>query len=156
VKTSYAKRPLGSFYWVLSLLIFVILPIYAASISQVPILSIEINKKVFQLEIVTSAKDRQRGLMYRSSLNNDRGMLFIYPNPGDHRIWMKNTLIPLTVIWVDQFAVVLAVKRLVPCIEVNCPVFSSRERSRFIIELNADAHNISVGDQIPDLLEIGA
>jgi uncharacterized membrane protein (UPF0127 family) len=139
----------------LILVISALVPNNVSSVNSLPLISVEINLKIFQLEVASSSKDRQRGLMYRRSLDNDQGMLFIYPNPGDHRIWMKNTLIPLTVIWVDRFSVVTAVKYLKPCYVVNCPVSSSPEPSSFIIELNSDAHDISVGDEIPDLLKKG-
>jgi uncharacterized protein len=127
---------------------------YAYSDNRLPKVSIEINGKVFLLEVAASTKDRQRGLMYRRSLNENEGMLFIYPSSSNNRIWMKNTLIPLTVIWVDQFSEVLTVKKLAPCDQTICPVFSSHGLSSFIIELNGGAHHISPGDKIPDLLEI--
>jgi len=68
----------------------------------------------YLLEIARSAKQRNHGLMFRDHLDSRQGMLFIYPRSGNHRIWMKNTLIPLTVVWVDEGNKVIGVRKLSP------------------------------------------
>ena len=53
------------------------------------------------VEVVADPESRARGLMYRPSLAENRGMLFLFPAPDVHSFWMKDTLIPLDMIWLD-------------------------------------------------------
>lgn len=58
--------------------------------------------KVIQVETAYSNIDLLRGLMYRTSLASDRGMLFVYPRPNRYQTVMYNVLIPLDIIWMDS------------------------------------------------------
>ncbi|RME14601.1 MAG: DUF192 domain-containing protein [Alphaproteobacteria bacterium] len=64
----------------------------------------------FSVEIADDDAERQRGLMFRDHLAAAHGMLFIYPRPGGYRFWMKNTLIPLDMIFIRPDGVVQAVR----------------------------------------------
>lgn len=113
--------------------------------------NIIINGVEYHLEIAKTRAQRSRGLMYRKSLAEKEGMLFIYPGSGDHRIWMKNTLMPLTVIWLDSNESVIAVKQLQPCGANFCPGYGVSRSSKYIIELKAGSHGIKPGDRISGL-----
>ena len=56
----------------------------------------------FSVELATTDQERARGLMYREAVNNNSGMLFIFNQPDRHSFWMKNTLIPLDIIWLND------------------------------------------------------
>jgi uncharacterized protein len=59
------------------------------------------NGHQVQAEIAFTQEDLQRGLMGRDSLAQNAGMLFVFPHPGKHPIWMVNTFVPLDILWMD-------------------------------------------------------
>ena len=101
--------------------------------------------EAYELEIARSLQQRLHGLMYREQLDKRQGMLFIYPQSGNHRIWMKNTLIPLTVIWIDDIGTIIGIKKLFPCNADPCPSYGVSKPSRYILELNAENHGLYSG-----------
>jgi uncharacterized membrane protein (UPF0127 family) len=110
-----------------------------------------INSHIYSLEIAKTQDQRQHGLMFRKKLASKNGMVFVYPNSNIHYIWMKNTKIKLTVIWVNKDGEVLSIKRLEPCLQDPCKIYGLKQPSRYIIELNHQTHDIKIGDQISGL-----
>jgi len=101
------------------------------------------------IEIADNSYERQTGLMYRESMEDDQGMLFIYDNEAPRAFYMKNTYIPLDIIYfaADSTAVSFQ-KNAQPQDETSLP---SGEPAQFVLELNAglaDDWNIEVGDKI--------
>jgi uncharacterized membrane protein (UPF0127 family) len=110
-----------------------------------------LNGEEYLLEIAQSVTQRRRGLMFRKHLDERQGMLFIFPRSGDHRIWMKNTLIPLTVIWLDEKNEIISVKKLLPCTSDPCPVYGVSKSSKYILELSGGNHDLKPGLKIDGL-----
>ena len=86
--------------------------------------------------------------MFRDRLDKRQGMLFIYPRSGDHRIWMKNTLIPLTVVWIDETRTVIGIKKLAPCTADPCPSFGVSRPSKYVLELNNENHGLNLHQRL--------
>ncbi len=103
-----------------------------------------------KVEIAQSASELERGLQYRRSLDKDAGMLFIFPQNVEAAFWMKNTLIPLDMFWLDQDKKVVYIeKSAAPCLQEQCPTYGPKEMVRYVLEANAgfaDAYNINIGD----------
>ena len=110
--------------------------------------SLVINGVEYSIEIAKTSKQRSQGLMFRESLDIRRGMLFVYPRSGNHRIWMKNTLIPLSVIWLDDNETVIEVKILPPCKLDPCPSYGVSKPAKYIIELSSEVMGVKSGDII--------
>ena len=89
----------------------------------------------FQIELATTPEDRRRGLMFREQLPENEGMLFIFPQTQKHSFWMKNTFIPLDMIFIDKE------KRIVGIVENAEPMTTETRTvptaSKYVLELNA-------------------
>ena len=101
-----------------------------------------------EVEIPSNLKDFNRGLMFRESLENDKGMLFIFERVGQYSFYMKNTTIPLDVAFVTEDGIVESIKSLEPNDET---AVSSDGQVLFAIEANRGwfaENNVEVGDEI--------
>jgi hypothetical protein len=105
-----------------------------------------IGRKTFTLEVADTDATRQLGLMYRDSLPANRGMLFIFPDEQRLGFWMKNTRIPLDIIYLDSAGQVVCIRQMKPFDERSVP---SGSPARFAIELNQGAAAaVKVGDKL--------
>ena len=91
-------------------------------------------------ELADTTEQRARGLMFRDSLAKDRGMLFTVPEPQHWTFWMKNTRIPLDIIWMDRNKKIVHVERNVPTCprtDDGCPQYQPNEAASYVLELAA-------------------
>jgi len=102
-----------------------------------------------KVEVAQSNSELERGLQYRETMPRDEGMLFVFPQDVQAGFWMKNTLLPLDMIWLNEGKKVVYIeKNAPPCLQENCPVYGPQETIRYVVEANAgfaDANNIQVG-----------
>lgn len=110
-----------------------------------------INDNCFYVELATTPDDRARGLMFREHLDPDKGMLFIFEEEGVHPFWMKNTLIPLDIIWISEDKeVVFISKNTQPCKTDICPSINPSKKAKYVLEVNggiSDKIGLNVGDK---------
>jgi hypothetical protein len=79
-----------------------------------------------------------KGFQNRKFLSQDRGMLFIFPNTKKHSFWMKDTLIALDIIWIDDNKrVVTIMPGVLPCETEQCPVYAPSKDARYVLEVNS-------------------
>lgn len=98
------------------------------------------NGTTLFVEIADSPDTRAQGLMFRPSMAPDRGMLFLFPERGDHAFWMKNTLISLDIFWLDQTGTIIHLEPNVPICtrkDDGCPRYKAPSKSLQVLELNA-------------------
>lgn len=112
------------------------------------------EKKCFKVEIAADDVSRQQWLMLREKLDEDKWMIFVFDEEWTHSFWMKNTLIPLDMIWINEnnweFRVV-DIKTAEPCVTEKCDVYTPGWKSRFVLEINswlAKYFDINVWDLI--------
>lgn len=97
----------------------------------------------FAVEVASDAASRQKGLMLRTSLEPDKGMLFVFDTEGEYSFWMKNTLIPLDMIWMNaDKKIVFIQENAQPCLPAQaggtvCPTMNPGVAALYVLEVNA-------------------
>ncbi len=107
---------------------------------------------VYRLELALTPEDQAQGLMFRESLPERTGMLFIFPEDAPHQFWMKNTMIPLDMIWMDAAGKVLFVSAdTPPCRADPCGTYGPEAPARQVLEIAggmAKKENVTVGSTL--------
>lgn len=89
------------------------------------------------VEVADDPQERQQGLMNREALEPDSGMLFIFDEPDTLTFWMKDTLIPLDILYFGPQGTFLGGDTMVPCEADPCPTYASPEGSSLALEVAA-------------------
>jgi len=111
---------------------------------------VQIGQETISLEVAKTPEQRSRGLMYRTELALDRGMLFLFETTEPLSFWMKNTLIPLNIVFLKD-GEVKQIATAVPCYTDPCPVYSSQTPVNQVLELPVGKTRelgIKVGDRM--------
>ena len=91
---------------------------------------------VYRLELARTPEEQAQGLMYRESLPERTGMLFLFSDGAPHHFWMKNTMIPLDMIWLDSTGRVLFVSaNTPPCKADPCPTYGPEAPADSVLEI---------------------
>ena len=113
--------------------------------------TVRIGTHALRVEVVATDETRALGLMNRKALGRDDGMLFIFDEPQYHAMWMKNTLIPLSVAFIDASGTILNILDMEPQTE---DTHMSAGPSIYAIETNKGwfaAKKIKAGDKVTGL-----
>ncbi len=109
------------------------------------------GEKCVTIEVADTDAARIRGLQGRFALDEDAGMLFVFPQEDVVSFWMKETLIPLDMIWLDRNLRVVDIRADAPPCRANpCPIYTPAGRALFVLEINAGAakaYNIKTGEK---------
>src|SRR3989339_227471 len=108
-------------------------------------IDLTIKSKTFTLEIARTPIQKSRGLMRRSSLCPTCGMIFVFAQESIYPFWMKNTPLPLDIIWLDQNGTVVDIKTGQP---QNTTLLTNTTKAKYVIETNLDATGLKIGDQV--------
>jgi uncharacterized membrane protein (UPF0127 family) len=115
---------------------------------------VEIAGERFSVEIADDDASRAQGLMFRDELPADHGMLFIFPDERPRSFWMKNTRIPLDIIYIDRdFEIVSISADTPPCRSryTRCPSYPSAGPAQYVLEINgglAEQLGLQAGDRV--------
>jgi uncharacterized protein len=116
--------------------------------SDLPTVKMKLGSKAYTLEVAADPESRARGLMRRDSMPADHGMIFVFPHPQRLGFWMKNTRIPLDIIYIDEHGKVDSVKQMQPYEEKS--IFSEG-LVKYAVELNqgqAALAGVKAGDAV--------
>ena len=105
-----------------------------------PDATVKLHGHRIHVEIAADDASREHGLMNRISMPADHGMLFVFPDSQIRTFWMKDTLIPLDMLFFDaDRKLVTLLSDVPPCKADPCATYSSTAPARYVLELNADA-----------------
>lgn len=120
--------------WFPAAVLAMIIPL-AACAAQGPY--IELKGQRYSIEIAADDAARAHGLMDRTEMAADHGMLFVFDDDAPRTFWMKNTKIPLDMLFFDAERRLVSVQhRVPPCLADPCPGYSSGAPARYVLELN--------------------
>jgi uncharacterized membrane protein (UPF0127 family) len=112
------------------------------------------NGKLIKAEVAITTEDMERGMMFRTELADDRGMLFFHAETGKYPYWMFQCKIALDIIWMDQGKRIVEISaNTPPCTGAanTCPTHGGHQPSKYVIELaagNAARQQLKIGDQL--------
>jgi len=114
--------------------------------------TVELKGQRYRIEIAEDDASRAHGLMDRTHMDDDHGMLFVFQDDAPRAFWMKNTKIPLDMLYFDADRRLVSVQHNVPpCVADPCPAYSSGAPARYVLELNAgqaEKLGVSSGDEL--------
>jgi uncharacterized membrane protein (UPF0127 family) len=104
-----------------------------------------------EAELAYTDETRSRGLMFVESLPQDAGMLFVFPNLEPQGFWMKNTLIPLDMIWMNERKEIVYFLTAEPCKSDPCESYEPMQKAKYVLEVNAGfvkKHHLQIGNRM--------
>ena len=117
---------------------------------------------VLTIEIAATPDEKSWGLMGRRTLGENQGMLFVFPDQAVHDVWMKNTYLPLDVVFLSADGHIVSIlENLQPCLHEPCEIYSPQVAANFMLELNAGfshLHQLQIGQalRLPTLSQLPA
>jgi uncharacterized protein len=115
---------------------------------RLPSITIQAGMHLITAEVASEVGTRAKGLMHRTKLGNNQGMLFVFEQKAQHCFWMRNTLIPLSIAFLDDDGTILNIENMQPKSEdSHCPL----KAMRFALEMDQGwfvKKGIMVGDKL--------
>ena len=118
-----------------------------------PLLGLQVGGARVEAEYARSPAERERGLMERTEMPADHGMLFRFDDYRRHCLWMKNTPLPLSAAFMDEEGRIVDVIDLEP---LSTAIRCSREPARYALEVNQgwfDSNGIKIGERVRGILD---
>ena len=144
---------IGRSTYVHVIILFVLFPTFPGCSNHSPISNkktyeVKINEKTSHAEVAFTQKGRTIGLMFRDKLDNDHGMLFIYPQEKSLSFWMKNTKIPLSIAFINSEEIITQIDSMTP---YSLRSHTSKENVKYALEMEQgwfEKNRIKVGSKV--------
>jgi len=120
----------------LVLLVIFIYTQYFTTKKQITLVNKNNESIKVDVDVADDQAKRMRGLMFRKSLGENEGMLFVFDSPGRYGFWMVNTSIALDAIYFDSEGKVVDIIEMEPCGISNCPVYMPEKDALYVLEVN--------------------
>ena len=123
------------YVFILSLFLLACSPAAPEGLAKLTLTSPDGSAIVLQVEVADEVDEQEQGLMNRTELGADRGMLFVFPEAEEQRFWMKNTLIPLDILFFNQDGVFVSSQSMEPCRNDPCQIYGSEGGAKYALEV---------------------
>jgi len=137
-------------FFIVLIIFIIILAIFLIQNNSEKTPEVCLEENCFFVELAKTSAEKSEGLMFRESLEDNEAMLFIYDSDGKYNFWMKNTLIPLDIIWIDLEGKIVYIEHdAQPCGD-ECKIIKPQKVARFVLEINgglAEELGIKLGDK---------
>ena len=141
-------------FTILFLTVLVIMGLIFAELENEKQNQVCIKNNCFKVELALTPEEQSQGLMFREDLKPDEGMLFVFEKEEGYPFWMRNTLIPLDIIWINQSKeVVFISENTQPCSENSCYPISPNKKAKYVLELKGGVSR-NIGLTIGEKVEI--
>jgi uncharacterized membrane protein (UPF0127 family) len=123
----------------------------SAAWAQMPVMTLGAGMHLIHAEVANTYENRMQGLMYRKTLGANDGMLFVFTEDDKHCMWMKNTLVPLSVAFIDAKGRIVSIHDMEPQTENS---HCSAGVARYALEMNKGwfkSKGITAGAQLRGL-----
>ncbi len=136
-----------------TILLVALLPVFLGCSTHSPVSNkntyeIKINDKISRAEVAFTQKGRTIGLMFRDKLDNDHGMLFMFPQEKNLSFWMKNTKIPLSIAFINSKEIITQIDSMTP---YSLMSHTSKEKVKYALEMEQGwfrKNGIKVGSKV--------
>lgn len=123
---------------VLSVIFLITMTLHSENASKLPTTTVIVSDQVkVEAELAYTDESRMRGLMFREFLAPDAGMLFVFSVVEPQGFWMKNTKIPLDLIWLNERKEIVYFVTAEPCKKDPCPSYQPMQKAKYVLEVNA-------------------
>ncbi len=134
---------------------FILLTFLSVSASaEIPTIHLKVSGHTLSAEVAYKKESRIRGLMYRSFMDKNSGMLFVFPETARHSMWMINTYIPLSIAFLDKNGIILNIIDMSPHTKTK---HTAASEAKYALEMNLgwfSAKNIKAGKKITGLEKV--
>lgn len=159
--TAHSKKSIMQKTISLKLLIYALCPMLFAALlysyPEIKTIPLYIGSEQFVVEIADTSEKQLRGLMFRESIPDDYGMLFIYGEEGYRSMWMKNCKVHLDLIFLDADKQIINMYiNVPPCKKEPCGTYESKRPAKYVLELRGNRANelkLKPGDTIFFILD---
>ena len=116
-------------------------------------LNIVTPKQTIKLQVAIAQQPAKmaRGLMFVKQMDKHQGMLFVYKQPKKRGFWMKNTLIPLDILFINASRKIVDIQTMLPCETFHCVHYRSKQPAKYALEINgglAKRWEVQVGNSV--------
>jgi hypothetical protein len=121
------------------------------SVSNLPLADLRAGGRTIRVEVARTPLHRATGLMYRTGMGKEEGMLFVFPDEASRSFWMKNTILPLSIAFLDRSGTILNIAEMLP--QTENPHFS-KGPAVYALEMNAGwfaKSGVGVGSKVEGL-----
>jgi len=131
--------------------IAIVVMIFQLKKSSVKYINIKIGDTEIKAEVADNIIKRTKGLMFRKTLSEKEGMLFVFNEESYHSFWMMNMSFPIDIIWINnEKKVVDIVENAQPC-KLTCSSYRPKETALYVLEVNAnftEKHGVKIGSSL--------